>query len=314
MLQLEEPAFVAQARLCAKEPFPPSWSTMEELCAAADRWMARLIEERSAEAARRGGLVYLVDAIDRAARTNKPENLDKPEVPAKKKQSIVQGLHRLNQAYFSYHRFVRILAPVVREVHARTGRAARVLELASGSGEFTLALARLAAKKKLPLSITGSDYIPEYVAEGNRRAKKQGLAVAFREVNAFAMEGAVSPGEFDVVFVSQSIHHFSPGQLAMMIAQSSTAATTAFVGVDGYRSLPLLGILPVVAAAYMRPAGVHDAWVTARKLYTQQELALAAKIAVPGAPVLVTRSGPFHSVLSVRFDLACREVIRGQNP
>ncbi len=277
---------------------------MKELCAAADGWIGRVLAERSRLSRERGGVLALADAVDRMVRTDEIEYLDDPDFPADTKQKMVRALHMMNRAFFSYHRFVYILAPLVREVAARHGRPARVLELASGSGEFTLAMARLAARQKLPVTITGSDYVKKHVEEGNRRAREQGLDVTFKEINAFAMDQGAAPGEFDIVFIAQSIHHFSPGQLAMMIAQSRATATTAFVGVDGYRCLPLVGLLPGLAVLKFRPSFIHDAWITSRRLFTELELWLAARIAAPDSPSLVVKSWPFHSVLFTRFDLA----------
>lgn len=304
MLQFTESGFLAHQRLAAEGGFPPPWTTMEELRAAADDYIGRVLAERSRLSRERGGVLALADALDRAVRTDEIEYLDDPDFPEDVKQRMVRALHHLNLSFFSYHRFVRILAPLVREAAARHGRPARVLELASGSGEFTLAMARLAVRRRLPVVITGSDYIPTHVAEGNRRARERGLPVEFREINAFAMDKSVAPGEFDIVFIAQSIHHFSPGQLAMMIAQARATATTAFVGVDGYRCLPLVGILPGLAALKLRKSFIHDAWITSRRLFTELELSLAAGIAAPDSPSLVVRSWPFHSVLFTRFDLA----------
>ena len=80
----------------------------------------------------------------------------------------------------------------------------------------------------------------------------------------------------------QSLHHFTPGQLALMIAQVGAAGARTFVGIDGRWF-------------------VHDALVSARRLYAEAELELVASIAAPTARVSVGANGPFHSVLTVEY-------------
>ena len=181
----------------------------------------------------------------------------------------------------------------------RRGRAARLLELACGSGQFTLALARLARKRRLPVEVTGSDVVPAYVQEGNARARDARLNVVFREINAFDMHG-LREGDFDLIFIGSSMHHFRPGQLARMIAQSMQVAGTAFVGIDGRRSLLSLGMVPVATLLLGNRHLLHDSVISARRLYSEPELELVAQIAAPGRPVQVRSGTPGTSVLIIR--------------
>ena len=301
MLQQTELGWAAHGRLVGKKEFPPPWQTMEELEKVTDEWVLDLWKERTRICRERGRLARLVDAVDRKVRTEEVEYLDQPDFPAEKKVDIVQALHMFNLILLSYRRYIRLLTPMVRDISAAKGRPARILELASGSGELTFELARLGAKKKLPLTITGSDYIPEYVERGKALAKKRGLNVDFRLINAFDMKN-IEPGEFDILLISQTIHHFSPGQLAMMVAQAKKYASTAFVGFDGKRGPLLLFGLPVFPALTLKSHFVHDAWITARRLFSEVELDIVARIAAAGSRHWVATSHPAVSVLTVRFD------------
>jgi len=60
-----------------------------------------------------------------------------------KKIDMVAALNQLNVCLFSYHRFLRLLTPIIENIVEREGRPARILELACGSGEFTLSLAAM---------------------------------------------------------------------------------------------------------------------------------------------------------------------------
>ena len=261
-------------------------------------------ERRRIIARKRGRLLSMADAFDRALRTEELEHLDEEDFPTSKKWKMVSGIHLLNLSLFTYHRIFWLLEPLIRDLAEKKGRPVELLELACGSGEFTLGMARLAKKKGLPVVLTGSDYIPAYVEMGNRNAARRKLPVSFREVNAFDMQ-AVSPGEFDLMFINQSIHHFSPGQIAMMIAQSRLLGADAFFGFDGLRSIQVLLGLPLLTSLSLRAYMVHDALISARKLYSDFELSLIARMAAPDSPNMTIHSvPPTHTALIVRHDLA----------
>ena len=302
MLQLTALGRAAQGVLASNQSFPPQWDDMSQLEKAADDWISRLLKERSRLARKSGPVDRFRDFIDGKIRTDMDEHLDDPDYPVRLKQKIVRSIHRANVFLFSYHRYIYNLTPLIHEVAAVQGRPARLLELASGSGELAMALARLAGKKKLPVEITGSDYIPEYVENSNSLAQKRGLPVTFREINAFDMKN-INEGEFDIILISQSIHHFTPGQLAMMIAQAKEHATTALVGIDPFRSILYFTQVPFIPTLLMGdPRMFHDGWVTGRKLFTKYELELIARIAAPQARVCVNYNWPGINILNVRFD------------
>lgn len=300
MLQLRALNRRALRRLERESPFPPPWQSMARLEALGDAWLERLRDARRGEARLAGGLAAPVEALDRALRTDTVELLDRPDVDPARKLHMVRTLARQNRLLRSHARFLATVAPHVRAIHEREGRPARLLELASGAGEFSLACAAHAARQGLPVEVTGSDIVPEYVAAANERARRRAIPARFLTLNAFDLS-ELPAGAFDVVFISQSLHHFSGGQLAMMMAQARRVATTAFVGVDGRRGLALVGLVPVLAAVVGGPVLVHDATVSARKFYAEAELELLARIALPDAAVTVRSSHPGFSVLDARW-------------
>ncbi len=301
MLQLRTVSHAAQGALRAEAQFPPAWEDMAQLEKAADDWMRRLLEKRREIAGKQGLLPRLHDRIDTKIRTDAVEYLDVPDYPPAKKLEMVRALHAFNILMFSYRRYVYLLTPLILEVANAKRRPVRLLELASGSGELALSLSRLAHKKGLPVEITGSDYIPEYIEAGNRIAQERSLPARFTHVNAFDMR-ELEPGAYDIIMISQSTHHFSPGQLAMMIAQSSRIASTAFISFDGERSLSLFPAVVGPPLLTFRKHFIHDAFLTSRKVYSEFELECIARIAAPEARPTVKRSIPGVTVLSVRFD------------
>ncbi len=301
MLQLNTLSHAAHGALRAESQFPPAWENMAQLEKAADNWMRRLMGKRREIARKQGLLTRLHETIDAKIRTEEMEYLDVPDYPPSKKLEMVRALHAFNILMFSYHRYVYLLTPLIREVANAKKRPARLLELAGGSGELALSLARLAHKKELPVEITGSDYIPQYIDAGNRIARERSLPIRFIKVNAFDMHD-LEPGAFDLIMISQSTHHFSPGQLAMMIAQSARIASTAFISFDGERSFMLFPAVVGPPLLTLRKHFIHDAFLTSRKVYSEFELECIARIAAPRARSTVKRSIPGVTVLTVRFD------------
>lgn len=274
------------------------WTTMGELESRTNTAVAELRQSRHNEAPRHGLAARLLVALDDRLRTEQPEYLDQPDLPTQRRVEIVQALHRFNQGVLAYTRFYREMRPTLRRISEQTGRPARVLELASGSGEFALALAELARRESLPVEITGSDYFAEHVAACQTKAAERGLDVPFMEVNAFDMS-ELDDGTYDLVFIAQSIHHFSPGQVAMMMAQALRVAGTGFIGIDGQRSLSLFGLVPTAGVLMRSPDFIHDSVISLRKFLTHGELELIARIAAPGAFVSVRGLNPGYSVVEV---------------
>jgi 2-polyprenyl-3-methyl-5-hydroxy-6-metoxy-1,4-benzoquinol methylase len=303
MLQLHD--LNARARTALDEArvlFSPGASGAE-LESHVDATIAKLRAERTRRAREVGGFARVAEALDRTLRTDAVEYLDRPDVSEKKKLSIVRGVHVMNTVSLSYRRFLTFLRPEIEAITKRTGRPARILELASGAGGFALALASLAKKRGLEVEVTGSDIVPLYVTTATKAATARGIPATFRLIDALDMS-AIDTGAYDIVFIAQSTHHFSPGQIARMIRESRRVATTSFVSIDGWRSLHMVAIVAGTSILSMQPALIHDAVVTARKFYSEPELRLFAQLAVPEANVHIARIWPLNSVLRVEFPRA----------
>lgn len=89
-----------------------------------------------------------------------------------------------------------------------------------------------------------------------------------------------------------------------MVSESSRVATTAFVAVDGYRSLPMLAFVVGTALLSFSPAAIHDAIITARKFYSEDELACIGRLGAPRADVTIGRVWPLNTTMVARFDRA----------
>jgi SAM-dependent methyltransferase len=196
----------------------------------------------------------------------------------------------MNHMTLAYEHQCDLLMPVVTRL-AKKDRPVGILELAAGSGGLAFALAERTRRAGVEVSITASDIVPEMVSEGNRIAADRKVPVHFRHLNAFNFEG-IEPGSVDLVVISQSLHHFTPGQLALMIAQAELHGASAFIGIDGYRSLLLFGGVPLVASLQGIGTFTQDGCTSARKFFSEIELDIIAAIATRRHDHRVTCSWP----------------------
>lgn len=315
MLQLRQLYHDTHAELQRLQPFPPAWHSMTELEYVSDNWVQQWLSTRRSVAENRGRFALLYDTMDKIIRTELPEHTDDPGVSSRRKLRIVRGIHSMNALIFTYRRYLEVLKPLIEEVSAKRNRPARLLELASGSGETAMYIVQAAKKKRLPVEVTVSDYIEHVVKDAERRAAQRGLDMQFRTINALHMGNALESGQYDIFLIVGSMHHFKPGQLSVMIAQAKklSAPGSIFVGIDVFRSLPMLLLLPflhLMTAVICFPAtqlvaslpdNFHDAWLTVRKAHTLYELEQIARIAAPDAAVTTKHAIPGLSVLTVRF-------------
>ncbi|MEI6848170.1 MAG: class I SAM-dependent methyltransferase [Chlorobiaceae bacterium] len=299
MLQLNTAGFKALDNLRTEKVFPPKWQNMDELEKLTDDSIFRFLAERLKVSKELGGGFLLQALLDQTLRTQEIEHMDNQNIPESEKLEMVRALDRQNTVMRLYSRYIDILLPLIFETAERTKREIRVLELASGSGGLALALGEAVQQKNLPVSITGSDIVQAYIEEGNSLAAEKNIPVNFRYLNALDMN-ELSKEVFDIILISQSLHHFTPGQLSVMIAQSLQHATTAFVGIDGYRSMLLACGIPLIAGLQGIMSFALDGFTSARKFYTALELDMIAEIATGKRNHNVTCSWPL-SVLSVRF-------------
>jgi SAM-dependent methyltransferase len=300
MLQLRTAGHIALDRLRACGAYPPPFNGPDALECAADRFMELFMEERFRASTELGPGFLLHELLDRAVRCRDVEQMDAPDTPGAKKAAMVRALDRMNGLTMSYPHQIGLLLPLIRELSVRRQSPVRLLELAAGSGGLALALAEHARSTGLDLEITASDIVPESMANGRDTAAELGLDVGFKVVNAFDFDGA-GHGGFDLVVISQSLHHFTPGQVALMIDAASRHGASAFIGIDGLRSPLLLAGVPLVASLQGMPEFTGDGFISARKLYSGLELDIIAAIATGTEAERVTGSWPL-TMLLVRFD------------
>lgn len=277
MLQLETAGYKTLDLLRSRGDFPPQWTKINELESVTNLFLERFRSERF-EVSRELGPGFLVpELIDQAVRTGEVEHMDDEAHPGQQRFEWVRALDRMNRMTLSYEHQCDLLMPVIEKL-GRAGKPVGILELAAGSGGLAFAIAERAQRSGIEVKVTASDIVPEMISEGNRVAAERNLPVTFRQLNAFSLDG-LEPGSVDIVVISQSLHHFSPGQIALMIAQAERHGASVFIGIDGFRSLLLTGGVPLVASLQGILPFTLDGLTSARKFYSEIELSIIAAIA-----------------------------------
>ncbi len=298
MLQLHHESSQALENLRATGEFPPAWRTMAELEAQTNKALKRFLEERYNVSQKLGGISLMIELLDRIVRTEDQESLDGDTLSESEKLEVVQALDRQNHLLQLYPRYATMLLGMLEDVATREHRPLRILELASGSGGLAIAIAEEAQRKKLDVSVTGSDVVQKYVDEGNRQAAEKKLPLNFQLLNAFELI-EFPEGAFDITIMAHSLHHFTPGQLAVIIAQAAKHTKTAFIGIDGHRSIMMAGGIPLVALLQAIPAFIADGFTSARKFYTEKELAMIAEIVTGRSDHTLTIDWPVN-IITIR--------------
>jgi 2-polyprenyl-3-methyl-5-hydroxy-6-metoxy-1,4-benzoquinol methylase len=174
------------------------------------------------------------------------ELMDEPGLDAREHRQALIALGRAN----AVSRTVDVLWPRIHQA-ARNGRAVplRILDVASGSGDVAVGLARRAARDGLAVEVTGCDVSPVAVDYARAlAARAQVGSVRFEVGNALAGEGW--PADADVVVCCLFLHHLGDEEAVALLRRMRTAARRLVLVSDLRRS----------------PAGYLFAWAGCRLL------------------------------------------------
>jgi len=126
----------------------------------------------------------------------------------------------------------------------------RVLDVAAGNGNATLAAARRFAH------VTSTDYVPHLLEKGERRARAQGLDIHFQVADAEALP--FDDGSFDVV-LSTFGAMFAPQHRQTARELLRVVRSGGRIGMSNWTPEGFLGDLFRVIAAYLPPpAGLQS--------------------------------------------------------
>ena len=228
----------------------------------------------------------LAHAIDRALYADHAEWLDDPSFDSALRVRALDRLDRMNEALGNYDAFFSVVAPMVERARACGVARPVIVDLASGHAMFAVILALRLGAREGRVRVIATDLVSEYLDLGRERARALGMdddAISFLEQDALDLRALPQKvgAPIDVVCCTQSVHHFSPGLVARMFGEAFAVARHGAVVVDGERNVFALALVAVAGVVLGRGSVpfLHDAIVSMRRMYTEQELALIGRLA-----------------------------------
>lgn len=204
--------------------------------------------------------------------------MDDPDLDAGEHRHALDGLTRINR----WSRSDAILWPVVKTVAATNrGRAVRILDVATGSGDVPIRLWRRAKTAGIVAEISGCDFSPTAVAIAAENAKAASADLRFF-VHDILRD--VLTEKYDLVVCSLFLHHLSSEE-AVTVLQRMSAASGAIAVNDLARSNSGYALAWVGTRLLSRSRIVHfDGPASVRSAFTKEEaVALAEQAGLHGA-------------------------------
>jgi 2-polyprenyl-3-methyl-5-hydroxy-6-metoxy-1,4-benzoquinol methylase len=159
-----------------------------------------------------------------------PELMDQPDLDPALHVQALRGLQRINVI----SRSAAILWPPLAALANETTKPLRVLDIACGGGDNAVAVARLATRAGVSITVDGCDISPCAVEEAQRRA----TAAQLRNVQFFARDVLTQalPDGYDVIMTSLFLHHLQEQQAVDLLGSMAKAAQRAVLVCDLQRS------------------------------------------------------------------------------
>jgi SAM-dependent methyltransferase len=164
-----------------------------------------------------------------STRNRQPELMDRPGLAMDEHRRALAGLARINWLSGSS----RILWPALEKLARSNAGVVRVLDLACGSGDVTLALARRAARWGQRMEFVGYDASEVAVGVARANARKSGLAVEFFHADVLRSE---LPAGFDAIACSLFLHHLDGGNAEGLLRRMADRARRLVLVNDLVRS------------------------------------------------------------------------------
>lgn len=209
--------------------------------------------------------------LDRLLQTDRPEYLDRDDVDAEVKRSVVNALDRAGSLFREHDRNAALVLAEVSDVVDP-----EILELGAGHG----GLSRKLLEHHPTAKVTVSDINPESVAAMAASDLGSHPRAAVRTVDATRIDAA--DGAFDVAVFALSFHHLPPESAARVLSEGTRVAA-ALVIIDLARPpapLHLIKLATLVPLAPIWPFA-HDGMVSSLRAYSPSALlALGAHVGV----------------------------------
>lgn len=228
-------------------------------------------------------------------RNRQPEWMDQIGIDAAAHDQALRGLRRINAfSGAAGSLFSQIKALAVALDHSRP---LRILDVACGGGDNTIALAERCRKGGLAVHIDGCDRSQQAVAIASRHAAGTHLSGTFFQADA--LDDPLPP-DYDVILCSLFLHHLDEDAAVDLLRRMGQSCRHLVLVNDLIRSPLGYGLAWVGCRLLSRSPIVHfDGPVSVQGAFRMDEaLVLAARAGLVGASV--RRSWPERFLLSWR--------------
>lgn len=200
------------------------------------------------------------------------ELMDDPQLAPDEHKIALAGLARLNRWSRGDVGLWQNLQAEARQIAPRT---LRVLDIATGSGDLPVRLARRARAAKLPIQFSACDCSSTALETAVQAAEKAQVAIVFFKSDA--LEDPIPRG-FDVITVSLFLHHLTDEQIVKLLAKLAQATSRMILVNDLSRSWWNYGAVFLATRLLSRSTVVHfDGPVSVRAAFTKSDLLDLAK-------------------------------------
>lgn len=200
--------------------------------------------------------------LDRLLQTDRQEYLDRDDVDARVKASVIRALDWAGEFFGNHEKFAKIALDEVADVPDT-----RILELGAGHG----ALSRKLLEWHPTAHLTVTDIEPASVAAIAAGDLGVHPRATVREMDATALDAA--DREFDLAVFALSFHHLPPSAAARVLAEGTRAAHKLLI-IDLPRPPAPLHILRLATMLPFVPFApfVHDGVISSLRAYSPSAL------------------------------------------
>ena len=230
------------------------------------------------------------------------ELLDLDDNSFEEARESLEDVRRVNKYLSGYRVLLRYAGQFLRD--HKENRPFTILDLATGSGDQPVALAKLARKFKVPVKITAIDI--------NCKMLKCARIITdpFPEIALVQCDILSWPfcdDSFDLVVNSLSLHHFSRENAVKILCSMRSLSRCGFIINDLHRSRVAYGSIFLLTRIFTKNRLTrHDAPVSVMNAFTPKEIRDLAREA--GLDQFqVYRHFPYRIALVVKMNKVCHE-------
>ncbi len=217
----------------------------------------------------RGALGFSPGAILSLQRSDRTELLDESVLDPDELAVNLRDIRRVNRLLGGTSTVLRHLPRLLDNVPAH-GQPASILDLATGSADIPISIARWAKSSNRAVTIVASDSSDEILSQAQEQTAAH-PEIALAQYNALRVP--LPDKQFDIVLCSLALHHFGPDDAVQVLREMDRLARVGFILNDLRRGR--LGYAAAWVAAHLTTRNRltrHDAPLSVRRAYTPLEL------------------------------------------